>query len=80
MQYIFTVYLPTRAITFSATTSQAAFILSLMTHVESRFLVDTPCGSLYFKDIDSEAAIARVIKDHFRAKRDAYSIALRAGA
>ena len=74
MTYTFTVYLPTRAITFTATISQAAFILSLMTHVESRFLVDTSCGSLYFKDNDSEASITQAIKNHFRA-RTAYFVA-----
>ena len=75
MTYTFTVYLPTRAITFTATISQAAFILSLMAHVESRFLIDTSCGSLYFRDNDNEASIAQAIKNHFRARRDAYSVA-----
>lgn len=75
MQYTFTAFLPTRAITFTATIAQAAFILSLMTHVESRFLVDTAGGALYISDRDSEATIARVIKDHFRVARDVYSIA-----
>lgn len=71
MTYTFTAFLPTRAITFTATISQAAFILSLMTHAANLFLLDTSGGSLYISDNDSEATIARVIKDHFRAARRA---------
>lgn len=75
MTYTFTAFLPHRAITFTATIAQAAFILSLMTHAANLFLLDTSGGSLYITDNDNEASIAQAIKNHFLAAKAAYSVA-----